>query len=256
MNTVPAPALRWARRRLLVLCLGGAACAAGVAAEPPQVLRLARLEGVPDQWVGGEILKAVYARLGIELQFVEVPPLRSLRESSEGHVDGEVQRILAVESQYPTLRAVRPSINYIEPSAFVKGRDFKVEGWASIEGMRVGIVRGVGSSEAGTRGMSQVTAVASMEVLMRMLAADRIDVAANDRLSGQLVLRRLGLEAQVRALEPPLQHIPLFHFLHVRHAALLPRVEEVLRGMATSGELERLRLKAVKTLFEQAGVQR
>ncbi|WP_457390387.1 substrate-binding periplasmic protein [Roseateles sp. P5_E1] len=237
--------------RMLCTVLAAMALDAGAAGALPSTLRLARLDGVPDQRIGSEILKVAYARLGIDLQFVAVPALRSLLESSEGRLDGEVQRILNVEAQYPTLLAVRPSINYIEPAAFVKKLDFKIQGWPSIAAYQVGIVRGVGSSEAGTQGMARVTAVPSMEALMRMVAAERIDVAVNDRLSGMLILQQLGLQGEVHPLDPPLQHIPLYHFLHVRHAELLPRVEETLRGMAASGELEQIRSRAAKRIAEE-----
>ena len=240
---------------LVALMLGIGAAGASQPASVPQTLRLARLDGVPDQRIGGEILKTVYARLGIDVQFVAVPPLRSLVESSEGRLDGEVQRILNVEAQYPTLVAIRPSINFIEPSAFVKKQDFKVQGWPSIAAYRIGIVRGVGSSEAGTRGMAHVTAVPSMDALMRMLAAERIDVAVNDRLSGILILQQLGLQGDLRPLDPPLQRTPLYHFLHMKHLDLVPRVEEALRGMAASGELEQIRVRAVRALADEHGVR-
>lgn len=250
-----SPSIRMLCAALAVLALGGGVVVASTAPSQPQTLRLARLDGVPDQRIGGEILKAAYARLGIDVQFVAVPPLRSLVESSEGRLDGEVQRILNVETQYPSLVAVRPSINFIEPSAFVKKLDFKVQGWPSIAAHRIGIVRGVGSSEAGTRGMGHVTAVPSMDALMRMLHAERIDVAVNDRLSGVLILQQLGLHAELRPLDPPLQRIPLYHFLHVRHLDLLPRVEETLRGMAASGELEQIRSRAARQIAEEYGVR-
>lgn len=237
--------------RILCTVLSAMALDAGAAGAVPAALRLARLDGVPDQRIGSEILKVAYARLGIELQFVAVPALRSLLESSEGRLDGEVQRILNVETRYPTLLAVRPSINYIEPAAFVKKLDFKVQGWPSIAAYQIGIVRGVGSSEAGTQGMSRVTAVPSMEALMRMVAAERVDVAVNDRLSGMLILQQVGLQGEVHPLDPPLQHIPLYHFLHVRHAELLPRIEETLRGMVASGELEQIRSRAAKRIAEE-----
>jgi polar amino acid transport system substrate-binding protein len=240
---------------LAAVVLGGSAWGTPSTDPAPLTLRLARLEGVPDQRIGGEILKVVYARLGIQVEFVAVPALRSLLESSEGRVDGEVQRILQVETQYPTLLALKPSINFIEPAAFVKRLDFKVQGWPSVAPYRVGIVRGVGSSEAGTRGMPRVTAVASMEALMRMVAAGRLDVAVNDRLSGVLVLHQLGLQGDVRPLDPPLQRVPLYHFLHVKHQELVPRVEEMLRSMAVSGELEQIRARAVKDLLEASGLR-
>ena len=238
---------------LAAFVIGGSAWGTSSPNPAPPTLRLARLEGVPDQWIGGEILKVAYARLGIQVQFVAVPALRSLLESSEGRVDGEVQRILSVETQCPTLIALKPAINFIEPAAFVNRLDFKVQGWPSIASYRVGIVRGVGSSEVGTRGMSRVTAVPSMEALMRMLAAERVDVAVNDRLSGVLILQQLGLAKEVRPIEPPLQHVPLYHFLHVKHQDLVPRVEELLRAMAASGELEQIRARAVKALTEEWG---
>ena len=57
----------------------------------------------------------------------------------------------------------------------------------------------------------------------------------------------------MRPIEPPLQHVPLYHFLHVKHQDLVPRVEELLRAMAASGELEQIRARAVKALTEEWG---
>lgn len=239
-------------RRRLAAC-GGACLLAcfGIARAQP-AMRLARLENVPDQALGAEILKVVYGRLAIPVEFVDLPAKRSLLESSEGRVDGEVQRILAVQTQYPTLVALHPSFNYIEPSAFVKDTELRVDGWPSLAPHSVGIVRGVGSSEAGTRGMTRVEAVSTMDQLMQALAAGRYEVAVNDRFSGLLVIQRLGLASVVRAVEPPLQHIPLHHFLHERHRAMVPRIEQVLRSMQASGELQRVRQDAVAAILDSA----
>lgn len=239
-------------RRRLLACGGACLLAPFGIARAQSPLRLARLENVPDQALGAEILTVVYRRLGIPVEFVDLPAKRSLLESSEGRVDGEVQRILAVQTQYPTLVALHPSFNYIEPSAFVKDLELRVEGWPSLAPHSVGIVRGVGSSEAGTRGMARVEAVSTMDQLMQALAAGRYEVAVNDRFSGLLIIQRLGLGAVVRALEPPLQHIPLHHFLHERHRALVPRVEQELRGMQASGELQRVRQEAVAAMLRAA----
>src|SRR5439155_3707892 len=138
------------RRRWLQACAGACLLGATGAACGQTALRFARLENVPDQFLGGEILVAVYKRLGITVEFVDLPAKRSLLESSEGRVDGEVQRILAVQDQYPTLIAVQPSFNFIEPTAFVTDANLHVDGWTSIAGHSIGIVRGVGSSERGT----------------------------------------------------------------------------------------------------------
>jgi ABC-type amino acid transport substrate-binding protein len=229
------------RRQAVRVCLLlGTACAVR-AEEPATSLRLARLEAVPDQTVGAELLRAVYRHLGIRVEFVDLPAKRALLESSSGHIDGEVQRVPDVAREYPTLLPVREPINFIEPTAFVKRRGISVDGWASLRPYIVGIVRGVGSSERGTKDLPRVERANDMDALMKMLSTDRIDVAVNDRFSGLLVNKRLGLDAQLQPLSPPLQHIDLYHFLHERHRELVPRVEAQIRSMRSSGELERLR---------------
>jgi len=235
-------------RRLAACAVACLLLTAGIA-QAQTVLRLARLENVPDQAVGAAILQAVYAHLGIQVTFVDLPAKRSLLESSEGRVDGEIQRILAVQDQYPSLIALHPSINFIEPSVFARSVDLRVSGWNSLAAYSVGIVRGVGSSERGTQGLSRVEAVTTMEQLMQSLAAGRFDVAVNDRFSGLLVIRRLQLEEVVRPLEPPLERIALFHFLHERHRALVPKVEQVIRSMQASGELERVRTQTMAAML-------
>jgi len=257
LKAVPVNNDMRSRRQLLRHCLLGVVASTLVGAQPSMaaaqtLLRLARIENVPDQAVGGEILTVVYAKLGITLELVAVPAKRSLIESSEGRLDGETQRVLDVEREYPTLVPVREPVNYIEPSAFTKRLDFRVEGWESIRPYMVGIVRGVGSSERGTRGMPRVEAAPGMEQLMEMLANDRVEVAVNDLFSGLLVNARLGLDHRLHPLSPPLQHIDLYHFLHVRHRELVPKVEAVVRQMRASGELERLRREITARMFDDA----
>jgi ABC-type amino acid transport substrate-binding protein len=231
------------RRRWLGACVIGTLLSKVGSARAQQrpTLRFSRVENIADQLVGSAILEIVYRRLDIDVEFVDMPAKRALAESSQGHVDGEVQRVLDVGREYPSLLAVQPSINYIEPAAFSKRLDFRVAGWISIAPYSIGIVRGVGSSERGTQGMARVAAVNSMDQLMEMLANDRIEIAVCDLFSGLLVVRRHHLETVVRPLLPVLQHIPLYHFLNERHRDLVGRVGKVIDEMVANGELDRLR---------------
>lgn len=241
------------RRRWLRAGAGACLLGAMGITRAQSALRIARLENVPDQALGAELLIVIYKRLGVRVEFVDLPPKRSLIESSEGRADGEVQRILAVQHQYPSLVPVHPSFNSIEPSAFVRrGASLHVDGWKSIAPYTIGIVRGVGSSERGTQGMRAVEPVATMENLMQSLAAGRFEVAVNDRFSGLLLIQRLGLAGKVQPLEPPLEHIPLHHFLHERHRELVPRVGEVIGNMQASGELDRLRQQTMDAMLSAA----
>jgi ABC-type amino acid transport substrate-binding protein len=215
-------------------------------AEP---LRFARIEDIPDQFVGGEILKAVYQRLNIPIELVDLPAKRALLDSSTGQLDGEVHRNINVSFQYPTLLRVEPAINYIEPSVFVQNLHVEVNGWDSIREYRIGIVRGVGTSEDGTRGMKNVLAVTTLDQLMQTLAAGRIDVAVSDAFSGLAVVRAAGLQDRISVLKPRLQRTDIYHYLHEKHRELVPRVERVLRDMEARGELESLRSRAMERYF-------
>ncbi|MBR1128438.1 substrate-binding periplasmic protein [Bradyrhizobium iriomotense] len=223
-----------------------------LAAAPSQaqeLIRLARIADIPDQYVGGEMLRAVYAKLNIKLEFEDVPGKRALALSSAGEVDGEIQRIGTLSRDYPTLVQVTPAINYIEPAVFTTKLHFEVAGWDSIRDYSIGIVRGVGSSEAGTRGMARVTATTSLESMIKMLDADRFDVMVTDLFSGLVAVRKLNLQTRIYPLSPPLERIHIYHYLHERHRALVPEVGKVIAQMEASGELAALRAALVKQIL-------
>jgi len=232
--------------RIIVACLALLAAGPSPAQE---LIRLARIADIPDQYVGGEMLRAVYAKLNIKLEFEDVPGKRALALSSAGEVDGEIQRIGTLSRDYPTLIQVTPAINYIEPAVFATKLRFDVDGWNSIKDYSIGIVRGVGSSEAGTRGMARVTATTSLENMVRMLDADRFDVMVTDLFSGLVAVRKLDLQARIHPLSPPLERIHIYHYLHERHRDLVPKVGKVIAQMEASGELATLREALVKRVL-------
>lgn len=237
------------RACLILVLIAGIAGPAVAQSDLPKTVVLARLSHVPDQMIGGEIMAAVYAKLGIKVEFVDVEAARALELSSAGEIDGEIQRIDAVAQQFPTLIRIATPINYIEPSAFTHGLSFPVNGWASIAEYQVGIVRGVGSSERGTKGMAHVQTATSLENLIRMLDHDRFQVMVTDRISGEVTLKKMGLADQIRPLSPPLQHIDLYHYLNQKHRVLAARVAAVAAEMAARGELEALRERLVNQVL-------
>ena len=228
---------------LLVLLLQQTA-----AAQP--VIRIARIADIPDQYVGGEILRAIYRRLAIAIELVDLPSKRALALSSTGAIDGEVHRIANVANEYPTLIRIAPPINYIEPAAFTTSLQFEVRGWDSIKDYSVGIVRGVGSSERGTQGMARVTAASGLENLIRMLDAGRFDVMVSDLFSGRVAVKKLKLESRIRPLSPVIERIDIYHYLHERHRDLAPKVAAVIQQMHDSGDLARLRAQLIQQVLD------
>ena len=235
--------------RILLVCIS--MLGSGTPSHAQSVIRLARIADIPDQYVGGEILRAVYGRLNIAVEFEDVPGKRALALSSSGELDGEVHRIADLSRDYPTLVQISPPINYIEPSVFTTTLRFDVQGWSSIRDYSIGIVRGVGSSEAGTLGMNRVTAAASLENMIRMLDADRFDLMVTDLFSGRVAVKKLNLQARIQPLSPPLQKIDIYHYLHERHRVLAGKVGRVIQDMSASGELARLREALVKQVLNE-----
>ncbi|MGV7216283.1 substrate-binding periplasmic protein [Bradyrhizobium sp. UFLA05-112] len=234
------------------ICLVGALLLFAHPSQAQSVIRLARIANIPDQYVGGEMLRVVYARLNIKLEFEDVPGKRALALSSAGELDGEIQRIGTLSKDYPTLLRVTPAINYIEPAVFATKLRFDVAGWDSIKDYSIGIVRGVGSSENGTHGFGRVTATTNLESLIQMLDADRFDVIVTDLFSGLVAVRKLNLQARIYPLSPPLERIDIYHYLHERHRDLVPKVGKVIEEMTASGELARLRERLVKQVLSES----
>ena len=226
-------------------------CSASYSQEP---LKFARIVNTPDQIVGAEILKLGYERLGIPIEIVEMPGKRALQKSSRGRIDGEVHRIFRVGDDYPALIRVPTPINYIEPTAFAKKLKLTVGGCDDLKAHRVGIVRGVKHAENCTRGMENVQIVNSSKLLMQILHRDRVDIVITARINGLHQLKKLNLKG-IHALSPPLSREPVYHYLHEKHAALVPKIDGIFKEMQEDGSLERLREQLIGELLEQSEVK-
>ena len=222
-------------------------CSNSYAQEP---LKFAQIANTPDQMVGAEILKAGYERLGIPIEIIEMPGKRALVESSQGKIDGEVHRIFRVGDDYPALIRVPTPINYIEPTAFAKNLNLSVSGCADLKPHRIGIVRGVKHAEDCTRGMENVQVVNNSQLLMQILHRDRVDIVITARVNGLHQLKKLNLDG-IHALSPPLSREPVYHYLHKKHAALVPKIDGVFKEMQKDGTLERLREQFVGELLQR-----
>jgi len=211
-------------------------------------LKFAQIIDTPDQVIGAEILRVAYKRIGVPIEIVQMPGRRALRESSEGRIDGEVHRILSVGNDYPTLIRVPTPINYIEPTVFSKNERFVVTGCSSLKDYRVGIVRGVRHAEACTQGMMHVQVVGDSNLLMQILDKGRVDIVITAKINGLLQLKKLKLDS-IYPLSPPLSRSLVYHYLHQRHKALVPRIDKVFKEMQETGELDSLRERFFKELL-------
>ena len=213
-------------------------------------ITLGKIIDTPDHYVGGELLRAAYEHLGIEVKFNVMPAARSLVESSTGHVDGEIQRIYEIQQHHPTLIRVPTPFNSIDITAFSQKYNFAVKGWESLKGYRIGRVRGIKFMELGLASFDQnkIHTVKSAGQLPKLTLSRRIDFYAIAKVNGVVQLKKNGIKA-IHFLSPPLASIKMYHYLHKKNAFLVPKIDGVFKKMIKSGELEKLRKKIIKQLF-------
>lgn len=216
------------------------------AADAQDTLVLSGIEDSVNTQIGLRVLEQAYAKLGIQLIYLPLPGERALRDANAGRVDGEVFRIANVEKRYAHLIPVPTPINVLEAIAFTKDKQITISGWESLRGYKLGIQVGIKFADRGTRGMDRIL-VDSNEQLFKMLYHERIDVAVMAHVNGLITLRDMH-QRGIQALQPPLQRYPLYHYLHQKHQALIPRLDAVLREMQATGRMTQIREQMIKQL--------
>lgn len=182
---------------------------------------------------GENLLREAYKRIGISVKTTVLPGERGLVLANHGKTDGELNRIAGLERDYHNLVMVPVPLSTIEAVALVGNVRFSVAGWDSLKGREIGIRLGSKFAEKGTKGM-KVSAVPQYPSLLKMLDLGRIDVVVGARSTLLAELQKMreeggaDLVARLTILEPPIDHIKTYHYLHIKHAALLPEITKAL----------------------------
>ena len=124
---------------------------------------------------------------------------------------------------------------------------FPVTGWYSLKPYRIGIVKGILFAKEGTKGMNVVVA-SSYEAAMRMLDKGEIDIAVMPRISALLEMK-LQNYTDIKMLGGILETMFLYHYVHRKNAALVPKLEKELKQMILNGTTQQLRQDAYDRLL-------
>lgn len=174
-------------------------------------------------------IREAYKRLGYNITVRNLPPARALELSNSGRVDGEVFRVADIVKKAPNLVIVPVPLNHLRAMVFTTGLQFEIDGWESLRPYKIGIVRGHRYSESGTEGMNRVAA-SSLKQLFQMLELGRVDVVVSTEFSGLDVLLRNDFDS-ITMLDPAVTQMPVYHFLHKKHAGLVLQVAESINQM-------------------------
>jgi len=207
-----------------------------------------KLEPVLFKLTARRVLTEAYAGIGKRVVFDSFPEQRSLVAANTGVTDGELIRIGGLQDKYPNLIQVPVLISKNEILAFSKYSNFEIEGWQSLKGYHVSFPFGLQLAELKTQGMN-TESVTSIDQGLIKLNVGRSDFFIGT-LGYQCSIRRLNL-TDIKALNPPVDTVNMFHYLHIKHKELAGKLAKELVRMQESGEMESIQKQARKDFLDQ-----
>ena len=238
--------------RLLVILAMETACvlytdAPGICADSGKGTKTIEISAIVNEQthaVAKAVLQEAYRRIGYHVKFDDLPGQRALEWANSGMTDGDVARIEGTERKYPNLIQVKTPVIYFQGVAFVKDIDRKIETWSDLNGLRIGIVRGIRYAEIGTKGMAPLLAH-DMRHLFTLLDLARIQVAVAVLDAGKIEIHRHFRDSGIHPVGLPLYSSPLYHFVHNRNRHLVKKLDQVLAEMTRTGEIDQLWQQAI-----------
>jgi len=184
------------------------------------------------------IFKEVYQRLNIDITIKTYPAERALHLANNGTVDGDLIRGGIVTKIAPNLLKVPTSFFQGKASAFSKNKQIILTGWQSLKPYKIAILRGHKIAEINTKPFN-VEIINTPEELFYFLEKDRADIVIFPHLIAPAYLKKLQI-TDIYALSPPLDKAPLYHFLHKKHANLVPKVNKIIQDLLKEGFIDKM----------------
>lgn len=201
---------------------------------------LASIEGLFEQRVGEKILPVFYEKLGLEITITSMPGKRAQREAVTGRKDGEIMRIWSYGLENPTMIRVPTPYYQLETMAFVhKNSQIVLKSKADLANYNLLTVRGVQHTNNITRGLKYVFNYDDTLTMMLALAGKHTSIALTNTSDGFYAIKKLNID-YIMALPPALATLDLYHYLNEKNAALVPKLDAVIKAMKESGELDSL----------------
>ncbi len=196
--------------------------------------------------VSKTILLEAYKKIGIDLKFIAYPNLRALKIANNGEVDGELQRIGGLTSDYPNLIQVPQAIQKIAWHTFAKELAIEIMGWQSLTDFTIVMPTGSSYTKKMTSGM-EVYYVDDQKSLFTMLNKGRAEVAVASITAGLSYLEK-SENSSIKASYQPVGEKSLFHYLHVKHKNMVPKINQILQQMQAYGRINQIRRQYLSAL--------
>ncbi len=164
-----------------------------------------------------------YHNLGLQMQLEPMPLERLRLEAVRGElIDGNLAAAATLAQQIPQLLQIPVPIYQLELTAYVSDSRISPRHWADLRGLRVACIAGMLSVEDRLKRhqVQQQVPALTLEQALLYVAKGRVDVAVLPKAEADHVLRQMA-EIKVQAVLPVLEQLPLYHYIHQKHQALV-----------------------------------
>ncbi len=190
------------------------------------------------------VSKDAFGQLGYDVEIRNYPPLRASHEADAGHVDGEAGRTAQYGERHPVLVRADEVVVVAGIAAFSTDPAIQLDGWDSLKDKPYRVTYRSGYELTRSRlervvPPAQLSAAASGQLGMQSLALGRSDIYVDTQEFGQLMMDSMPERYSNVRMAGWMEQLPLYFYLHQRHAALAPRLAAVLRQMRSDGALDR-----------------
>jgi polar amino acid transport system substrate-binding protein len=168
-------------------------------------------------------VQQAYQNIGLQMQLETMPLERLHLEAARGVLlDGNLAAAANLQQVIPQLIRIPVQVYQLELTAFVRTSWLKPTHWADLQMMRVTYMAGMLSVEARLQQhqIKAATVALTLEQALQYVAKGRVDVAVLPKAEAEYVLQQMKVR-QVQAVQPALELLPMYHYIHQKHQALV-----------------------------------
>ena len=185
----------------------------------------------PDDGLVWRIITGLETQPSIKFRFSDLPAARSLALANNGVIDGDIIRIRDINREFQNLVRVEVPICTIEISAFSWTPNVTVGSFAALADMDDLVL----STQIGRKLIqSKLEAapnrlfVESVQRLFVLLEQKRSDIVVLDRPTAYWIIGKRLKRSIYEVADTPLAQQDYYLYLHKKHAALVPALEQAL----------------------------
>lgn len=246
------------RMAWLLLLLAGISFPAAAAPD-----RMVLSTGMREPWTNTEhtgftdlVVTEVFRRLGVTAEVsVIFARARGIRLVDEGVDDGLTAAVAGLEKDYPNLVRVPEKIfdnDFIAATLAVDdaSQAWAIRSFADLAPYSVAYIIGWQVFDRNLGPVRELTQAKDADQLLTLLSNHRVEVILHERWQVLWLARQKGMN--LRLFEPPLAPVPMYMYLHKKHADLVPKVAAELAAMKQDGTYRALADRALGGLGDKA----